>query len=240
MRLPLLAFVPRTFLAASLVLVPAPLTSQPLLAQREKSQYSSPELLTAADINYPINSAGSGVVEVAIYLDSGGSIKGTDTLRDIPSLTSSVLLSIPKWTFKPAMLGAQPVDSTIVASIAFNPGNYLLGGAGTPALGKPLDVLSPDASGFQPPAVLTASWASYPINSVAQGAVVLDARIGRDGHVTAVAAVWNNPSLTKISIAAAKRWTFTPASFGGRAVAARAVIGYVFRPPNIASPVAQP
>lgn len=232
-RFPLAAALP---VAVSFVLATSPL----LFARHKQREYSSPRLVTAASINYPINSGASGVVAVAIYLDSDGNVKGTDTLRDIPSLTSPVLLSIPKWTFKPAMLDGQPVDSTIVASIAFNPADYRLGGSDTPPLGMELKALSPDERGFLPPKVLTAAWAPYPINSVAQGAVVLDAHVNSAGNVTHVSAVWNNPSLTNPSIEAAKRWTFAPASFDRKAITVNAIIGYVFRPPNIANPGARP
>jgi len=211
-----------------------------LIAGQEPPQFSPPQLLAASDIPYPINSGASGIVTVAIYLDSAGKVTGTDTLRDIPSLTAPVLLAIPQWTFKPAVFDGNPIDSAIVASIAFNPADYRLGGKNAPPLGKELKVLAPDANGFLPPKAVSAPWAAYPINSVAQGSVVLDARIDLTGRVTAVVAAWRNPSLTGPSMQAAKEWSFRPARLNREPAVADAIIGYVFRPPNIASPVANP
>jgi hypothetical protein len=72
---------------------------------------------------------------------------------------------------------------------------------------------------------------------VAQGAVVLDVHVNRLGRVSRVTPVWG-PALTKTSTEAAKRWTFDPATWNGVSVGTDAVIGYVYRPPNIAVPVA--
>jgi outer membrane biosynthesis protein TonB len=221
----------------ALAVVPVVATSPVLQAQNKHEKFSSPSLLTASDISYPINSGAAGVVIVAVNLDAEGTIKGAEALRDIPSLTAPVLLAVQKWTFKPAMLDNKGIDSTIVVSIVFNPSDYRLAGTVTPALGKELEVLSPDANGFLPPKTTTASWADYPINSVAQGAVVLDVRVNRDGQVRRVTPVWG-PFLTKTSTEAARRWTFEAATFNGTPVSADAVIGYVYRLPNIAVPIA--
>jgi hypothetical protein len=206
-------------------------------AQGKHPKFAAPELLTASDIVYPINSGAAGVVVVAVNLDDTGKIKNTDVLRDIPSLTSPVLLSVQKWTFHPAMLDGAGVDSTITVSIVFNPSDFRLAGAETPALGKEVMILSPDANRFLPPKTTTASWANYLVNSVAQGAVVLEARVARSGHIAHVTPVWA-PFLAKTSIEAAEKWAFEPARFDDRPIDANAVIGYVYRPPNIAVPVA--
>jgi len=222
------------FVLAALAIVAA---SPAFSAQEKHPKFAAPELATASDIVYPISSGAAGVVVVAVNLDATGAIKATETLRDIPSLTSPVLLAIPKWTFKPATLDGKGIDSTIVVSIAFNPSNYRLTGSEAPALGKELEVLSPDANGFLPPKTTGASWAEYPINSVAQGAVVLDVHVNHDGRVKRMTTVWG-PFLAKTSTEAAKRWAFEPATLNGMPVGADVVVGYVYRPPNIAVPVA--
>jgi hypothetical protein len=223
-------------LLIALTVVSAVTACSILQAQDKQEKFVSPSLATASDIVYPINSGAAGVVVVAVNLDSSGAIKGTVTLRDIPSLTAPVLLAIPKWTFKPATLDGKGVDSAIIVSVAFNPSDYRLAGAAAPALGKELQILSPDANGFLPPTIAAASWAEYPINSVAQGAVILDVRVNRRGEVRQITPAWG-PFLTKTSTEAAKRWTFQPAKFSGAPLSADTVIGYVYRPPNIAAPV---
>ena len=223
--------------ALLLVLVAAPR----ICAQKKQPNFIPPEINTASDINYPINSVAGGVVVVAVNLDGAGKIKDTETLRDIPSLTAPVLLAITtNWTFKPATLDGKPADSTIVVSIVFNPFEYQFTGAATPALGKPLNDLAPDANGFMPPITISAAWAQYPPNSTAQGAVILDAHVSRTGHVTRAVDVYRIPSVTTPSINAALKWELKPATFHGSRISANAVIGYVFRLPNISSPVPQP
>ncbi|HEX4074969.1 MAG TPA: energy transducer TonB [Candidatus Acidoferrales bacterium] len=222
-------------LLIALTIVSAAVACRILQAQDKQEKFASPSLSTASDIAYPINSGAAGVVVVAVNLDGSGAIKGTVTLRDVPSLTAPVLLAIPTWKFEPATLEGKGVDSTIVVSVVFNPSDYRLTGAAVPALGKELQILSPDSNGFLPPKTATASWAQYPINSLAQGAVILNVRVSRRGEVRQVTPVWG-PFLTKTSTEAAKRWTFEPAKFDGMPVSADTVIGYVYRPPNIAVP----
>ncbi len=208
-----------------------------LSAPDKQPKFAAPELSTASGITYPINSGAAGVVVIAVNLDGAGKIKNTDVLRDVPSLTSPVLLSIQKWTFNPARLDGKGVDSIITVSVVFNPSDYRLAGTETPALGTELKTLSPKANGFLPPKTTTASWANYPLNSAAQGSVILDAHISHSGRVRHLAPVWG-AYLVKTSVDAAKKWTFEPARFDGMPVSANAVIGYVYRPPNIAVPVA--
>jgi len=228
----------RAFPVLSALAVLAMVAASPAVpAQAKHPKFVAAELATASDIVYPINSGAAGVVVVAVNLDATGAIKATETLRDIPSLTSPVLLAISKWTFKPATLDGRGIDSTIVVSITFNPSDYRLTGSDTPALGKELEVLSPDANGFLPPKTTSASWAEYPINSVSQGAVVLDVHVNHAGRVSRVTSVWG-PFLKKTSTEAAAKWTFDPATLSGVPVGANVVIGYVYRPPNIAVPVA--
>ena len=221
----------------ALVLVIA--TALCLFAQKKQPMFSPPGVSAAANINYPIDSVASGIVVVAVSLDGAGLVKSKDVLRDIPSLTAHVAASIDTWHFKPATLDGKAVDSTIVVSVVFNPGDYRLGGAATPVLGKELKVLSPDAIGFLPPRIVAASWAEYPLNSVGQGAVILDALVSSTGHVTQIGPILKIPSLTTASINAAKNWSFKPATFNGTPVTASTVVGYVFRLPNIAIPLTQ-
>jgi hypothetical protein len=211
-----------------------------IAAQKAEPKYTPPDIAAGNYLSYPIKSVASGVVVVAVNLDSTGRIKKTDVLRDIPSLTAPLLLAIDKWTFKPAVLRGKAVNSTIVVNILYNPSDYRLGSATAPVLGKELRVLTPDAVGFVPPKIIAAAWAEYPLNSVAQGAVILDARISPQGLVSQVTPVWRNQSLTTTSVNAAKDWTFHPATLDGEAIAANTVIGYVFRLPNVASPLAKP
>ncbi|HEX4003855.1 MAG TPA: energy transducer TonB [Candidatus Acidoferrales bacterium] len=222
-------------LLIALTIVSAAAACRILEAQDKREKFVSPSLATASDIVYPINSGAAGVVVIAVNLDSSGGIKNTVTLRDVPSLTAPVLLAIQKWTFKPATLDGRGVDSTIVVSVAFNPSDYRLSRPAAPTLGKELEILAPDSNGFLPPRITAASWAEYPINSEAQGAVILDARVNRRGQVKEMTAAWG-PSLVKTSAEAAKRWTFEPAKLNGTPVSANTVIGCVYRPPNIAVP----
>jgi hypothetical protein len=229
--------VKRLLLVGALLGTAAVLTAGPSLrAQKKQPKFVPPEVESAGDINYPIDSVASGVVVVAVKLGDEGQIEGTEVLRDVPSLTAPVLLSLQNWTFKPATLDAKAVDSTIVVSVAFNPSDYRLRGGTTSAFGKELRTLSPDDNGFLPPKITGTAWAEYPMNSLAQGAVLLDVSISDTGEVTRAVPVATVASLTALSVNAAKKWTFQAARFKGMAIPSKAVVGFVFRLPNISQP----
>jgi Gram-negative bacterial TonB protein C-terminal len=73
---------------------------------------------------------------------------------------------------------------------------------------------------------------SYPANSVATGAVVLDVSINKYSEVKKPTPIRPVPSLTSAAIAAVKTWTVNPATFNEKKLAANLVVAFVFRSPT--------
>jgi outer membrane biosynthesis protein TonB len=198
-------------------------------AQSLPEKYHPAKVAQASDIPYPLNTRTPGFVTLDVILDSSGKVQNTIVIRDVPPLTDAVQNSVKNWQFSPAMETGQAVNGVVQVNVAFNPFNP--SGVGLP--GAPLQ--SPDSTGggnFQPANLQTASYAIYPPNTVAYGTVVLQLRVGSDGKVHKVTPIGGKAELSTPSIAAAKTWTFSPATYKSKAVGSDVVVVFVFAPPQ--------
>jgi TonB family protein len=191
--------------------------------------FVSPDVVTAGEILYPPDSIASGIVTLSINLDEAGQIQNVQVLRDIPSLTEPAVTAVKSWTFAPGKLEGKPVASSLNVSVVFNPGNLQTHDLTlTPLQPTP----PPNPSGYLPPEIAAASYANYPINSVAIGTVVLDATIGKSGEIKKLFPIRAVPSLTSAAISAVKKWTINAATYHGKAITSKLIIAFVFRPPT--------
>jgi outer membrane biosynthesis protein TonB len=90
-------------------------------------------------------------------------------------------------------------------SIPFNPG-----GVGNLSQTISLSQTTTAATGgYNPPQITAASYATYPVDSIASGAVVLDVTIRSTGKIAKVRVVRDLQSLTPQATKAVKVWTFS-------------------------------
>jgi TonB family protein len=212
-----------TILVASLLVIPVRSGAGKL------PQYVPPDILSASNIPYPVDTLAVGAVSLLLNLDSSAQIQNVQILRDFPSLTSSVQNVVTTWTFRPAALKGNPVASEISLTVIFNIFNPAGGAASRSLVLAPAQSTSPDASQFTPPQLAQASFANYPAASVAQGTVVLDVTIGRAGQPKQIRVVNDVPTLTQQAISAVKTWGFNAATIHGQPIPAQMVIAFVFQ-----------
>jgi hypothetical protein len=193
------------------------------------SHFDPPDITAASEIPYPIENVASGLVSVSVNLTAAGKVQDVQVIRGIPGLTEVVISIVNAWTFVPGKLDGKPVPSTINVQVVFNPGvpqtqqlQVQPGNLVTP----------PNPPGYITPEVAAASFAVYPANSVATGAVVLDVSINKYSEVKKPTPIRPVPSLTSAAIAAVKTWTVNPATFNEKKLAANVVVAFVFRSPT--------
>ncbi|MFZ0883867.1 MAG: energy transducer TonB [Candidatus Acidiferrales bacterium] len=197
------------------------------------SHFVAPDITSATDIAYPINNIGSGLVSLEVNLTAAGQVENIKVVRDIPGLTSRAISALTSWTFTPAKLDGQAVESTINVQVVFNPGGpqnqnlQLTPGAVVP---------QPNPPGYLPPTLSQVSYATYPPASIVEGAVVLDLHIGKSGQIKKITPIRTIPSLTQPAIAAANTWSINPAKLNDKPEAANVVVAFVFRSPTISNP----
>ena len=196
--------------------------------------FQPPGIASAGNIPYPTNVNTPGIVTLMVNLDNSGNVQNLDVLRDFPPLTNVALAAVKSWSFRPASLDGQAVPSVLPVSVVLNPFNP--GGVGYLSQTISLSQATPAATaGYNPPQITAASYATYPVDSIAAGAVVLDATIGSTGKLTKVHVVRDVQSLTRQATKAIKGWAFAPATYQGTPMASHMVIAFVFPSPATGS-----
>jgi len=192
-------------------------------------EYAPPDVLSASNIAYPVNTQATGAVSLLLSLDNNAQIQNMQPLRDTPPLTSAVQDSVQLWTFRPAILKGNPVPSEISLTVIFNVFNPAGGAAYQSLVLAPAQPANADAAQFTPPQINLASFAKYPAASVAQGTVVLDVTIGSSGQPKQIRVINDVPTLTQQAISAIKTWRFNAATFKGQPTPAPIIIAFVFQ-----------
>jgi hypothetical protein len=185
------------------------------------ARFAPPNIETAGDIPYPPNVMAVGVVSLLLSLDSNGQIQNVQAVRDFPSFTSVV-------PFTPGKLDGNPVPSEIGVTVIFNPSSPGGPAMQSLALSSP-ESIPPDASQFTPPQITSASFASYPANSVAGGTVVLDLTVGKTSQVSRVSVIHGVASLTAPAVSSVKAWGFNAATFRGKPATSQVIVAFVFQ-----------
>lgn len=220
----------RTFVCAvAAILVANPFVTSLWHSAGKVPQYVPPDILSASNIPYPVDTLAVGAVSLLLNLDSNAQIQNMQILRDFPSLTSSVQDAVTTWTFRPAVLKGNPVPSEIPLTVIFSIFNPAGGAASQSLVLAPAQSTIPDASQFTPPQVTQASFANYPAASVAQGTVVLDVTVGRAGQPKQIRVINDVPTLTQQAVSAVKTWGFNAATIRGQPISAQIVIAFVFQ-----------
>jgi hypothetical protein len=214
-----------------LLLIPAVRSTTSIFARTRK--FIPPVLVTAGDIPYPFASVASGIVTLTVNLNAAGQFQNVQVLRDIPSLTEPAVTAIKHWTFAPGKLDGNLIASSLNVSVVFNPAVLQTKVLTLPAV-RPAS--PPIPQGYLPAELSVGSYATYPPNSVATGAVVLEVVVGESDQIRKVSTIRDIPSLTSQAIAAVNSWSFNSATFQGKAINSDLIIAFVFRSPNVSSP----
>ncbi len=219
----------RAWVAPAVLLLVASLAAGVWVRGQGSGKYHAAGIAQAGDIGYPINAKTPGFVTVDVRVDATGAVQNVIVIRDLPPFTEGTVAAVKTWQFTPAMVEGQGVPGTVRVEAVFNP--YNPSGVGLPGLS-----LQPPAAGavgdFQPADLSQASYAKYPPNTVANGTVVLQMHVGRDGQIHGVVAVRGKGGLIGAATAAVKSWGFTPAKYKGKAVSSDVATAFVFAMPQ--------
>jgi TonB family protein len=221
-RLP--AFLGALIIAA--VLLPPPRATQ----RRESRLFKEVELLTAGELVHPFNSLAYGTVATEVTVSSAGAVKSVHVIRDVAPLTSEAIRDVMVWTFKPATLDGKNISSRAAIILVFSPPLNNPPVSPLPPAGQPPEEQNQGVE-FSPPQVTDVVYPRYPINSEAQGTVILQTTVGLSGQVETVKVVRDITSLTSEAIGAVKRWKFQPGTVDGEAVRSNAIVAILFTRP---------
>ena len=199
--------------------------------------YQNVGLAKAGQIPYPPNTRLPGLVTLDVRVDATGAIQKIVVVRDVPPLTDAAQSAVNNWKFTSAMKAGQHVPGIIRVHVVFNPFNP--GDVSIPYPPLPAPETGQSLAGvFQPPNLKTASYAVYPVNTVASGSVVLDIKVGTDGGVQGARALGGEAGgpLNAMATRAIHGWSFVPATDEGHPVVAHTIVAFVFPSPALGTP----
>jgi Gram-negative bacterial TonB protein C-terminal len=217
-------------IAAAAILLCAVLFGAPRAGISAKDRFVPPDVTSTTDIPYPVEVLAAGLVTLSVNLSATAQPDNVQVLRDIPGLTSVAASLVKTWSYAPGKLDGHPAPSTITIEVVFNPGNTLNENL---KVGPVAPTAPPLPKGYLPPEIAVASYATYPINSVGIGAVVLDSAVDKYSEVKKVDILRDVPALSPEAIATVKRWTINPATFNGKPIPSKMIVAFVFRSPTM-------
>jgi outer membrane biosynthesis protein TonB len=210
-------------------LIPAAYTQAPT--------YQPASLVRASQIPYPPNTITPGLVTLDVSVDATGAVQKIVAVRDVPPLTDAVRTAVNTWKFTPAVKGGQRVSGVVRVNVVFNPFNP--GDVSIPNKPLPPPETGASLAGlFQPPDLKTANYATYPVNTVASGTIVLDVKVGVDGSMQGARVLGGGAGgpLTGMATRGVHDWSFAPATYEGQPTVAHTVVAYVFPSPAQGTP----
>lgn len=205
----------------------------PGIGSARDHKFIPPDVTSAGDIPYPIDTMVYGIVTLTVNLNASGHIQNIQVLRDVPPLTDGVRAAVNDWMFRAGTLDGVSVPASLNVSVVFNPGNVAGQKLQVPAVNVTTPPIPP---GYFPPEIAAATYAAYPMESVGTGAVVLDVMVDKSNDIKRVLPLHCVQSLNSQAISALKSWTINSASLNGKAIPSDVVIAFVFRSPTIAAP----
>ncbi|MDQ8201011.1 energy transducer TonB [Pelagicoccus enzymogenes] len=160
----------------------------------------------------------AGEVSVLVDINEFGYVIDAQIYDSTNSeLNDATLSAIHQWTFTPAMEDGSPKSSRVVQPFSFNRGSIVLKAKKTPEDSLPIAK------------VKTRPQLSEELKHIT-GEVVLQADLGADGKVKAVAVNSSTHSeLEPVAAEALKNWKFKPATEAGQAVASKVIIPFQFK-----------
>lgn len=212
----------------AIVTLIALLESSAARSQARVGEFVPPDLVTATNISYPVNTIITGMVSLSVSLDGAGNVKSIQVVQDTPPLTGAARVGVQNWAFRGARVGGNGIASNFPVSVVFNPYNPGSTELGNSTLTPPAPV-SGSGVDYVAPQISRASYALYPPNTLMNGTVVLTVSVDAAGHVAKVNVVHGMQALNAAAINSVKEWGFQPATRAGQPVRGKICIAFVFQ-----------
>lgn len=193
-----------------------------------RSPYKPAKAVSAADVQFPFQTAADGVVVFSVSVGPNGEVRRVSVLNDVPPFTAAAEQSLRDWKFAAAAQNGRPEDSEVLVAFVFRHAVYI---ANEPPFTPifPTKESAETRRGFVPPGILSINYAGYPASTIAMGAVVVQASVKTDGSTGEVSVIRDlEGGFGPLAIKAAKHWKFQTALRDGQAVPSKVAIAFVF------------
>lgn len=202
----------------------APRSQQQGVSARQQKGFNPAGVISASDVQYPLDTTADGVIVFNVSLDASGTITNINPLTDIPPLTNVAESSLQSWKFMPASSGGRTEPSQMLVAFVFR---HAVKTWNPPSFNP---VFAPkEQAGYIPPGIFSAKYAEYPSSTIAAGATVVQVNIKADGIISNVKVVRAmRGGFAPLAVKAARSWAFEPAMLNGTPVMSKVAIAFVF------------
>ena len=158
---------------------------------------------------HPMQTVETGLVVLDMDIDPDGKPSHVEMVQGMAPFVEPSLESVRQWIFQPLEKGQGAVPATVV----------FLFRARTVLPDRPVTLnLTPEPPDFDgPPRPMTITDPGYPLQSAAEGVVILQLLIDSRGRVQKTEVIRDIPSLTTTAAHAVSQWRFRPATHAGNA-----------------------
>ncbi|PYS37207.1 MAG: hypothetical protein DMG14_22105 [Acidobacteria bacterium] len=172
----------------------------------------------------PLNSPFAGVVILKADRGASGDVQSITALAGAAPFLEASISAVKQWKFAPVQGQEKPAPVSV--TMFYRARQIFSSTSATQFPEWP-------AAETRPPLPHVIVEPSYPVNSVAEGVVILELRISADGGIERIETVRQVPSLMEIARKAVEGWKFTPASINGQASSGTAIVAISFLRPVI-------
>lgn len=184
--------------------------------------------LSVVGTPYPPEAVYGGDVMLDGLVDSDGKLTDLRVVRGESFFLENALSAVRTWTFSPARREGRAVESRIGIVFQF-PTSFLYHMTSPEHRYEEPLANSKDRGGLP---VLTVE-PDYPVNSIAEGSVVLYELIDARGRVASTSVLGGVESLTEPTEAAVSKWQFVPGKEGGAETESAVIVVVTFRRPAL-------
>ena len=192
--------------------------------------YTPPEIENAPPPAHPVQTVVGGEVALEAQVDRRGNIERLRLLLGRPPFAQSATQAVSHWRFVPASRGA-PTEAKVGIFVLFRRRAIFTAGPPKHHYEWPL----PEDERAALPTDI--SYPRYPINTVAEGVVILQLLIAPSGAIENMIVIRDIPPLSDAAQAAVREWKFSPARSGGQPIPGTTVVAISFLRPFVQPPI---
>ena len=207
----------------------SPQQARPQAQALTQSEFKPAKAISAADVQFPLQTTADGIVVFDVSLNVQGEVKKVTVLQDVPPFTEAAAQSLRGWKFAAASQNGSAQDSEMLVAFVFR---HAVGLTPPPPFAPifPTEEFgSQPRSSFIAPGILSVQYAKYPASTIAAGAEVVQMSLDANGSTDDIKVLRDmEGGFRSLALSAASGWEFQAPLQDGKPVPSKVAIAFVF------------
>ena len=194
-----------------------------------QSAFKPAKAISAADVQFPLQTTADGIVVFDVSLNAQGEVKKVTVLQDVPPFTEAAAQSLRGWKFAAASQNGSAEDSEMLVAFVFRHAVELTPPPSFAPIFPTEEFGSQPRSSFIAPGILSVQYAKYPASTIAAGAEVVQVSVNTNGSTDDIKVLRDmEGGFRSPALSAASGWEFQAPLQDGKPVPSRVAIAFVF------------